>query len=189
MSDDKNGEILDFLTRNSGRRSSARPSHKIPALDWRPADANRVLPINFCGGPDEIVAQLKQCREQIGAGVVDLSFQSPGLGKSRPTISAAWRRRGICPATRSEAMSLIRLILHLGINVFRTFAPVKSRIGRSRTRAVTINLPTIAIEGDESEKAVVVPARHDALKFQHWTLSSWLISAACRRASFSAGVP
>src|SRR3984893_4457983 len=44
----------------------------------RPAHVNRVLPINFCGGPDEIVAQLKQCREQIGAGVVDLSFQTPG---------------------------------------------------------------------------------------------------------------
>ena len=41
-------------------------------------NVNRVLPINFCGGPDEIVAQLKQCREQIGAGVVDLSFQTPG---------------------------------------------------------------------------------------------------------------
>src|SRR5207237_1693077 len=33
----------------------------------QPAHVNRVLPINFCGGPDEIVAQLKQCREQIGA--------------------------------------------------------------------------------------------------------------------------
>src|SRR6202045_2931110 len=44
----------------------------------RPANVNRVLPINFCGGPDEIVAQLKQCREQIGAGGVDLSFQTPG---------------------------------------------------------------------------------------------------------------
>src|SRR6266849_4594994 len=44
----------------------------------RPANVNRVLPMNFCGGPDEIVAQLKQCREQIGAGVVDLSFQTPG---------------------------------------------------------------------------------------------------------------
>jgi alkanesulfonate monooxygenase SsuD/methylene tetrahydromethanopterin reductase-like flavin-dependent oxidoreductase (luciferase family) len=44
----------------------------------RPANVNRALPINFCGGPDEIVAQLKQCREQIGAGVVDLSFQTPG---------------------------------------------------------------------------------------------------------------
>ena len=44
----------------------------------QPAHVNRVLPINFCGGPDEIVAQLKQCREQIGAGVVDLFFHTPG---------------------------------------------------------------------------------------------------------------
>ena len=44
----------------------------------QPAHVNRVLPINFCGGPDEIVAQLKQCREQIGAGIVDLFFQTPG---------------------------------------------------------------------------------------------------------------
>jgi alkanesulfonate monooxygenase SsuD/methylene tetrahydromethanopterin reductase-like flavin-dependent oxidoreductase (luciferase family) len=55
----------------------------------RPAHVNRVLPINFCGGPDEIVAQLKQCREQIGAGVVDLSFQTPGsetscLARAKP---------------------------------------------------------------------------------------------------------
>src|SRR5229473_7079773 len=44
----------------------------------RPANVNRALPINFCGGPDEIVGQLQQAREQIGAGVVDLSFQTPG---------------------------------------------------------------------------------------------------------------
>ena len=44
----------------------------------RPANVNRALPINFCGGPDEIVAQLKRSREQIGCGVVDLSFQTPG---------------------------------------------------------------------------------------------------------------
>ena len=44
----------------------------------RPANVNRALPVNFCGGPDEILTQLKQCGEQIGAGVVDLSFQTPG---------------------------------------------------------------------------------------------------------------
>ena len=37
-----------------------------------------MLPINFCGGPDEIVAQLTEARAQIGCGVVDLSFQTPG---------------------------------------------------------------------------------------------------------------
>ena len=44
----------------------------------RPANVNRVLPINFCGGPDEIVAQLQQARDEIGCGVVDLFFHTPG---------------------------------------------------------------------------------------------------------------
>jgi alkanesulfonate monooxygenase SsuD/methylene tetrahydromethanopterin reductase-like flavin-dependent oxidoreductase (luciferase family) len=44
----------------------------------RPGNVNRALPINFCGGPDEIVAQLKAARAEIGCGVVDLSFQTPG---------------------------------------------------------------------------------------------------------------
>ena len=44
----------------------------------RPANVNRALPINFCGGPDEIVAQLQEAREQIGCGVVDLFFHTPG---------------------------------------------------------------------------------------------------------------
>jgi hypothetical protein len=29
-------------------------------------------------GPDEIVAQLKEAHTEIGCGVVDLSFQTPG---------------------------------------------------------------------------------------------------------------
>ena len=44
----------------------------------RPGNVNRVLPINFCGGPDEIVGQLKKAGAEIGCGVVDLSFQTPG---------------------------------------------------------------------------------------------------------------
>src|SRR5882724_5155943 len=44
----------------------------------RPGNVNRVLPINFCGGPDEIVTQLKAARAEIGCGVVDLFFQIPG---------------------------------------------------------------------------------------------------------------
>ena len=43
----------------------------------RPANVNRALPINFRGGPDEIIAQLQEARGQIGCGVVDLSFQTP----------------------------------------------------------------------------------------------------------------
>jgi alkanesulfonate monooxygenase SsuD/methylene tetrahydromethanopterin reductase-like flavin-dependent oxidoreductase (luciferase family) len=36
------------------------------------------LPINFCGGPDTIVEQIKRCRAESGAGVIDLMFQIPG---------------------------------------------------------------------------------------------------------------
>jgi alkanesulfonate monooxygenase SsuD/methylene tetrahydromethanopterin reductase-like flavin-dependent oxidoreductase (luciferase family) len=46
--------------------------HHNPSL--RPAPSSG----DFCGGPDEIVAQLQRAREQIGCGVVDLSFQTPG---------------------------------------------------------------------------------------------------------------
>jgi alkanesulfonate monooxygenase SsuD/methylene tetrahydromethanopterin reductase-like flavin-dependent oxidoreductase (luciferase family) len=37
-----------------------------------------VLPTTFVGGPDSIVDQIKECREVVGAGVLDLSLTSPG---------------------------------------------------------------------------------------------------------------
>ena len=46
----------------------------------RPANVGGVLPISFCGGPDRVVEQIRRCREEIGAGVVDLSLQDPGTG-------------------------------------------------------------------------------------------------------------
>ena len=48
------------------------------AGEVRPASVNRALPINFVGGPDTVVAQIRRCREQTGAGVIDLGFQTPG---------------------------------------------------------------------------------------------------------------
>jgi alkanesulfonate monooxygenase SsuD/methylene tetrahydromethanopterin reductase-like flavin-dependent oxidoreductase (luciferase family) len=35
------------------------------------------LPANFVGGPETVVAQIKRCREETGAGVIDLMFQIP----------------------------------------------------------------------------------------------------------------
>ena len=72
----------------------------------RPANVNRVLPINFCGGPNEIVAQLKQCREQIGVGVVDLSFQTPGSehpNQVTEAMNCSARRRCRTSATSEMA--------------------------------------------------------------------------------------
>ena len=48
------------------------------AGEARPASVNRALPINFVGGPDSIIRQIRQCREQTAAGVIDLGFQTPG---------------------------------------------------------------------------------------------------------------
>lgn len=43
----------------------------------RAAFRDGALPTNFVGGPETVVKQLKQCREEVGAGVVDLAFQGP----------------------------------------------------------------------------------------------------------------
>jgi alkanesulfonate monooxygenase SsuD/methylene tetrahydromethanopterin reductase-like flavin-dependent oxidoreductase (luciferase family) len=48
------------------------------AGESRPPSINRALPINFSGGPDTVVAQIRQCREQTGAGIIDLGFNTPG---------------------------------------------------------------------------------------------------------------
>ena len=46
----------------------------------RPANVGGVLPISFCGGPDRVIKQIKQAREEIGVGVLDLSLADPGTG-------------------------------------------------------------------------------------------------------------
>ena len=50
------------------------------AGERRPANVGGVLPISFCGGPDRVIKQLRRCRAEIGAGVVDLSLADPGTG-------------------------------------------------------------------------------------------------------------
>ena len=44
----------------------------------RPANVGGVLPISFCGGPDRVIKQIKEAREKIGVGVLDLSLSDPG---------------------------------------------------------------------------------------------------------------
>ena len=38
------------------------------------------LATNFLGGPGTVVEQIKRCRDEVGAGVVDLMFQIPASG-------------------------------------------------------------------------------------------------------------
>jgi len=48
------------------------------AGEARTPNVGGALPTNFVGGPDTVVAQIKRCRDEVGAGVVDLMFQIPG---------------------------------------------------------------------------------------------------------------
>jgi alkanesulfonate monooxygenase SsuD/methylene tetrahydromethanopterin reductase-like flavin-dependent oxidoreductase (luciferase family) len=42
----------------------------------RPALRDGALPTNFVGSPDTVVKQIQRCRDEVGAGVIDLAFQS-----------------------------------------------------------------------------------------------------------------
>jgi alkanesulfonate monooxygenase SsuD/methylene tetrahydromethanopterin reductase-like flavin-dependent oxidoreductase (luciferase family) len=48
------------------------------AGEARPANVGGILPTTFIGGPDTIVAQVKRCKEVMGAGVIDLLLHPPG---------------------------------------------------------------------------------------------------------------
>ena len=58
------------------------------AGERRPANVGGVLPISFCGGPDRVVEQIRRCREEIGAGVLDVSLQDPGTGENDAMMHA-----------------------------------------------------------------------------------------------------
>jgi alkanesulfonate monooxygenase SsuD/methylene tetrahydromethanopterin reductase-like flavin-dependent oxidoreductase (luciferase family) len=58
------------------------------AHERRTQPVGAVLPISFCGGPDRVVEQIRQCREQVGAGVLDLSLQDPGSGDTGTMLDA-----------------------------------------------------------------------------------------------------
>jgi alkanesulfonate monooxygenase SsuD/methylene tetrahydromethanopterin reductase-like flavin-dependent oxidoreductase (luciferase family) len=53
------------------------------AGEARTPNVGGAQPTNFIGGPDTVVEQIERCRDEVGAGVLDLMFQIPvsdGLG-------------------------------------------------------------------------------------------------------------
>jgi alkanesulfonate monooxygenase SsuD/methylene tetrahydromethanopterin reductase-like flavin-dependent oxidoreductase (luciferase family) len=46
------------------------------------------LPTTFVGGPDTVVEQVRRCREEVGAGVLDLSLHPPGSSDVDPLMRA-----------------------------------------------------------------------------------------------------
>ena len=66
-----------FPLRPAVRESLQQLDFRNMAGERRPAMVGGVLPTNFLGGPDTVVEQIKRCRDQVGAGVIDLMFQTP----------------------------------------------------------------------------------------------------------------
>jgi alkanesulfonate monooxygenase SsuD/methylene tetrahydromethanopterin reductase-like flavin-dependent oxidoreductase (luciferase family) len=46
------------------------------------------LPTTFCGSPDTVVEQVRRCRDEVGAGVLDLSLHPPGSRDVDPLMRA-----------------------------------------------------------------------------------------------------
>jgi alkanesulfonate monooxygenase SsuD/methylene tetrahydromethanopterin reductase-like flavin-dependent oxidoreductase (luciferase family) len=87
-SDEDAGRLLDeqrrrpapFPLRAAVRDALLQLDSRNVAGEARTPNVGGALPTNFCGGPDTVVAQLRRCRDEVGAGVVDLMFQDPGSG-------------------------------------------------------------------------------------------------------------
>jgi alkanesulfonate monooxygenase SsuD/methylene tetrahydromethanopterin reductase-like flavin-dependent oxidoreductase (luciferase family) len=58
----------------------ARLDSRNIAGEARTPGSGGALATNFFGSPDTVVAQIRRCHEEVGAGVIDLMFQTPGSG-------------------------------------------------------------------------------------------------------------
>ena len=74
--------VDSFPLRPAIRESLLQLDSRNIAGERRPAMLGGVLPTNFMGGPDTVVEQIKRCRDQVGAGVIDLMFQTPDFERS-----------------------------------------------------------------------------------------------------------
>jgi alkanesulfonate monooxygenase SsuD/methylene tetrahydromethanopterin reductase-like flavin-dependent oxidoreductase (luciferase family) len=71
--------VRDVLQRLDSRNIAGVP---------RPALRDGALPTNFVGSPETVVKQLQHCHDAVGAGVVDLAFQSAHAEDPQGTVRA-----------------------------------------------------------------------------------------------------
>jgi alkanesulfonate monooxygenase SsuD/methylene tetrahydromethanopterin reductase-like flavin-dependent oxidoreductase (luciferase family) len=84
--DDEANELLErqrrgpapFPMRAGVRDALLELDKRNVAGEARAPNVGGVLPTSFYGSPDTVVEQIKQCREEVGVGVLDLAFQNPG---------------------------------------------------------------------------------------------------------------
>jgi len=84
-------EASELLEKQRGARRAFSPRARVRdallqldsrniAGEARTPNVGGALATNFVGGPDSVAEQIKRCREEVGAGVVDLMFQIPATG-------------------------------------------------------------------------------------------------------------
>jgi alkanesulfonate monooxygenase SsuD/methylene tetrahydromethanopterin reductase-like flavin-dependent oxidoreductase (luciferase family) len=87
-SDEEAGELLE-KQRDARRGFSPSPRVRDALLqldsrnvagEARRPNVGGAQPTNFVGGPDTVVEQINRCRNEVGAGVIDLMFQIPASG-------------------------------------------------------------------------------------------------------------
>ena len=79
---------LPFPMRPAVRDALAKLDSRNIAGAPRPAFRDGALPTNFVGSPDTVVKQIQQCRDEVGAGVIDLAFQSVSPDEAHGTLRA-----------------------------------------------------------------------------------------------------
>jgi len=76
--DELRRERTSFSLRAAVRDALVQLDSRNVAGETRTPNVGGATPTNFVGGPDTVVRQIKRCRDEVGAGVIDLMFQTPG---------------------------------------------------------------------------------------------------------------
>jgi len=74
--------IPPFAMRAGVRDALMKVEARNIAGEARPPVVTGALPTTFIGSPDTVVEQVQRCRDEVGAGVLDLSLAPPGTGDS-----------------------------------------------------------------------------------------------------------
>ena len=77
-----------FPMRPAVREALAKLDSRNIAGVPRAAFRDGALPTNFVGSPETVVKQIQQCRDEVGAGVIDLAFQSASTEEPQGTLRA-----------------------------------------------------------------------------------------------------
>src|SRR5262249_20775360 len=75
--------LAPFTMRAGVRDAMAAVDRRNIAGASRPLTSG-ALPTTFIGSPDTVVEQVRRCRAEVGAGVLDLSLHPPGSGDLDP---------------------------------------------------------------------------------------------------------